>query len=179
MKIKNRQQLLAILAGVAIALFIGNKVIFEPLTSAWKSRTAQIARLRQDVQAGQSLINRERSLREQWQEMRTNTLTSNASLAEQQVLKTVDHCASDSRASITAINNQWKHDSDDYMTLECRVEASGDLSTLAHFLYNLEKDPMALKLQSVEIGSRDNNGRQLTLGLQISGLVLTPQEKRR
>src|SRR5262249_48900717 len=135
--------------------------------------------LRQDVQNGQSLMRRERSLRDQWQEMRVNTLTNNPSLAEQQVLKVVDRCASESRASITGGNNQWKHDTDDYATLEYRVEASGDLSTLAHFLYNLEKDPLALKLQSVELGSRDNNGRQFTLGLQVSGLLLTPQEKRR
>ncbi len=170
--------MLTILAGVAIALFIGNKVIFEPLAGAWKSRNGEIAKLRQDVQNGQALIRREAGLRNQWRDMGANTLTNDASQAEQQVLNTVANCASSSRASVTGINNQWKHDSDEYMTLECRVEAAGDINTLAQFLYSLEKDPLALKLQSVEIGSRDNNGRQLTLGILISGLVLTPQEKR-
>ncbi len=176
MKIKNRQQLLAIAAGVVIGLFVADKIIIGPLMSSWRARNIQIADLRKKVQDGQALINREMPLRDRWREMRTNTLPSNPSLAEQQVLKTVDRCASDSRAGITAINNQWKHDTDDYMTLECRVEAAGDLPTLAHFLYDLEKDPTGLKLQSVEIGARDNNGQQMTLGLQISGLVLTPQE---
>ena len=177
-KINNRQQLLVLIAGGVVALFVADKVIFDPLTSAWKHRNDQIAELRQKVQEGQSLIHREQSLRDQWREMRTNTLPNNPSVAEQQVLIAVDRCASESRSSVTAINNQWKHDTDDYMTLECRVEAAGDLPALSRFLYNLEKDPMALKLQSVEIGARDNNGRQLTLGLQLSGLVLTPQEKR-
>jgi cell division protein FtsB len=177
--LKNRQQLLTVLAGVAVGLFIVNKVVIDPLTGAWRARNTQIAELRKKVADGQSLLNREQRLRDRWRDMRTNALTNDSSAAEQKVISAVDHCASDSRASITAINNQWKHDSDDYMTLECRVEAAGDMSSLAHFLYNLEKDPMALKLQSVEMGSRDNTGRQLTLGLQISGLVLTPQEKRR
>jgi hypothetical protein len=61
------------------------------------------------------------------------------------------------------------------MTLDCRVEASGDLGTLSRFVYDIEKDPMALKLESVELSTRDDTGQQLTLGLQISGLVLTPQ----
>ena len=178
MKIKNRQQLLAVVAGAAVGLFVVNKVVFEPLTNSWRQRNTQIAELRKKVQDGQALIRRERSLRDRWQEMRTNTLPNNASVAEQQVLKAVDNCASESRASVTAINNQWKHDTDDYMTLECRVEATGDISALSHFLYSLERDPMALKFQSVEIGSRDNNGKVLNLGLQLSGLVLTPQEKR-
>jgi hypothetical protein len=38
---------------------------------------------------------------------------------------------------------------------------------------------MALKLQSVELSSHDNTGMQLALGVQISGLVLTPNEKTR
>ena len=64
------------------------------------------------------------------------------------------------------------------MTLECRVEAAGTLSTLSRFVYELEKAPMALRLQSVELSSRDNDGQQLALGLQVSGLVLTPQNER-
>ena len=58
--------------------------------------------------------------------------------------------------------------------LECRVDASGDLETLSRFLYDIEKDPMALKLQSLEFSSHSDNGQQLTLALQVSGLVLTP-----
>jgi hypothetical protein len=50
---------------------------------------------------------------------------------------------------------------------------------VARFLHDIEKDPMALKLQNVELSSHDNNGQQLTLGLQISGLVLTPREQKR
>ena len=55
------------------------------------------------------------------------------------------------------------------------MEASGDLGTLSRFLYDLEKDPMALKLESVELTARDNTGQQLTLDLHISGLVLASQ----
>lgn len=177
MKIKNRQQVLSIVAGAVVGLFIVNKIIIDPMTKAWKDRNTQIADLRKKVQDGQMLMRREQGLRDQWEQMVTNTLPENPSVAEQQVLKAVDRCASDSRSSITAINNQWKHDTDDYMTLECRVEAAGDLPALTRFLYDLEKDPMALKLESVELGSRDNNGRVLNLGVQISGLVLTPQQK--
>jgi len=39
------------------------------------------------------------------------------------------------------------------------------------------KDPMALKLESVELSARDTTGQQLTLDLQISGLVLVSQKQ--
>ena len=72
---------------------------------------------------------------------------------------------------------QWKNDSTNYMTLNCRVEASGNLGTLSQFLYNIEKGPMALKLDSVELSAHDDTGQQLTLGLQISGLALLQRNK--
>jgi hypothetical protein len=35
-----------------------------------------------------------------------------------------------------------------------------------------------LKLQSVELTARDNEGQQLTLALQVSALVLTAKEQK-
>ena len=62
------------------------------------------------------------------------------------------------------------------MTLNCSVEASGNLSTLSQFLYDIEKEPTALRIDSVELNSRDNYGQQLTLGLEVSALVLLPKK---
>ena len=36
---------------------------------------------------------------------------------------------------------------------------------------------MALRLESVELSARDKEGQQLSLGLQLSGLVLNPPPK--
>jgi hypothetical protein len=60
------------------------------------------------------------------------------------------------------------------MTLECRADTFGNLASLTRFLYEIEKDPLALKVDAIEIAARDNEGQQLTLGVQISGLLLNP-----
>ena len=44
-------------------------------------------------------------------------------------------------------------------------------------LFNVEHDPMALKIESVEINCRDRKGR-IFARVQISGLVLNAGEKR-
>ena len=38
MQIKNRQQLLTVLAVAAVALFAGDHLVWEPLTKAWSGR---------------------------------------------------------------------------------------------------------------------------------------------
>ena len=172
MQIKNRQQLLIIGAIVAIALFAGDQLVLSPLIKIWGARATRVAELRKQITQGKMLVLREQSIRSRWEQMSRNALPNNSSAAEQQVYKAIDLWAQDSGVALSAITPQWKHDSDDYMTFECRVDAAGDLGKLSRFLYSVERDPMALKLELVELGARDKDGQQLSLGLQLSGLVL-------
>src|SRR5208282_3656616 len=177
MKIENRQQFLVALTIGALALYIGVNFICVPLSNLWSARSAQIKQLRAKVSEGKLLVRREAGIRSRWGEMSTNALPNNTSLAEQQVLKAFDNWSGDTGAEISSIMPQWKNDSTNYMTLNCRVEASGNLGTLSQFLYHIEKGPAALKLDAVELSAHDSTGQQLSLGLQISGLVLIPQTK--
>lgn len=177
MKIEKRQQVLVVVTIAIVALFFCDRIVFEPLAQWWKTRQTQVVKLRQEVKNGRMLIKRESAIRDRWSEMSTNTLPANTSLAEQEVLKAFDGWSQDSGASITSIAPQWTGDQKDYKTLDCRVEASGDLATLCQFIYSVEKGPMALRLESLALNTGDDNGRQFTLDLQVSGLVLTPQTK--
>jgi len=93
------------------------------------------------------------------------------------VLRAFDNWSQDSAASLTSLTPQWNNDATNYLTVDWRVEASGDLDALTRFLYDIEKSPMALKIESVDLSARDDTGQQLTLALQINGLALTPQTK--
>ena len=181
MKIENRQQFLIVLTAVVVALWLGDLMVFEPLGKLWSARSAQITTLRNQVKDGKTMIQREAGIRSRWSDMRANALPDNPSLAAQQVIMALDNWSLASSAEVTSIMPQWKYDSTNYMTFNCRVEASGTMGALSQFLYQIEKGPMALKLDSVELSAHENTGQQLTLGLQISGLALlqpTTQVKR-
>lgn len=177
MKIKNRQQFLVALTIAAAALYVGVNFLCVPLSHWWSARSAQIKQLRTQVSEGRLLIKREVAIRDRWAEMNTNALPNNTALAEQQVISAFTAWSRDTGAEISSIMPQWKNDSTNYMTLNCRVEASGNLGTLSQFLYDIEQGP-ALKLDSVELSARDSAGQQLNLALQISGLVLIPQTRK-
>jgi hypothetical protein len=172
MQIKNRQQLLMIVAGVTFGLLLGDALVFSPLVKLWRARSARVVELQKKVKDGDAMLRRDAGIQSRWTQMRSNTLPNNPSMAEQQVLGAFDDWSRNSRISVNSITPQWKRDGDDYTTLECRVDASGSVGTLRTFLFLMEKDPMALKIESVEITSRDKEGQNLSLGLQISGLVL-------
>ena len=173
----HRQRLLSILAIAVVALWAGDKLVLSPLTNSWKQRALQIDELRKSVAQGSLLAARDQSIRNRWDSMRTNTLPGATSVAENELLKAFERWSQESRVSITSIKPQWKRAGDDYMTLECRADAFGSMQALTRFLFEVEKDPLALKVEGVEINTRDNDGRQLTLSLQVSGLLLNPEDQ--
>ena len=172
MGIKNRQKLFVVLAAVGVAFLLGDKIIVTPLTAGWQDRSKQIAVLTKQVNQGSLLVSRDSVIRERWDHMRTNTLPVDVSFAENDVLTAFERWSKLSGMSISSIKPQWKQAGEDFMTLECRADAFGSIQAVTRFLYEVEKDPLALRVEAVEITARDNDGQQLAIGLQVSGLQL-------
>lgn len=174
--LKNRQQLLAVIAIGAIALLAGDRLLFTPLAARWRERSDQVAALRKSYAQGAQLLQRDKVLQSRWNTMLAHVLSNDVSAAGGQVYAAFDRWSQDSRVGITSIKPQWKRAAEDYATLECRVDASGSLPALTRFLYDIEHDPMALRIEDVGLTARDDNGQQLSLALQVSGLVLNPKQ---
>lgn len=169
---QNRQKLLVILAALGVAFLLGDRLVVTPLMAGWQARAKQIAELTRQVNQGSLLVSRDSAIRDRWENMRTNTLPADVSFAENEVLTAFERWSKESGISISSIKPQWKQAGDDYMTLECRADAFGSIQAVTRFLYEVEKDPLALRVEALEVSSRDNDGQQLSVGLQVSGLQL-------
>ena len=177
MKIKSREKLLILAAGLGIVLLAGDSLVVKPLTGFWKARTTQIAELTKSIKTGATLLAREKSIRERWTQMRTYALPSNISVAESKVFTAVERWTQASRITRKFLTPQWKQGANDFMTLECRIGAEGNLPSVARFLYELERDSLALKIDELMITTRDKEGQQLSLDVRFSGLLLNPNPK--
>ena len=175
----NRQRLLIILAAVGVALLVGDRLIFTPLTKNWKARSLEIARLKTAVATGRGTLERGNRTQAAWAEMQSQALPKDAAQAEQDLISAFDRWGRSSNIELGSIKPQWKRGANErYSLLECRIDATGSLPTLTRFLYEVEKSPLALRIESVELATRDAQGQKLTLALFVSGLRLTPLEKK-
>ena len=176
MKIDSRQKVLAIVAISAVALLAGDRLLITPLTGLWNGRSRRISELRDNLDKGTALLAREQATRDRWTGMQKSALPTDVSAAESKVLTAVERWTRVSGITFTSIKPQWKQNADDYKTLECRVDATGDMESLARFVYELERDPLALRVENLELSARDDNGQQLSLGVRFTGLVLTGEQ---
>ena len=180
MNLNKRQQLLALFAILALGFYVADQVVFKPLTNTWKERSARITKLKAQVSEGTTLTNEKRAKgwHEQWNRMQTNTLAWAAIQtrpfaaakpeAESQMLKAFESWAKAGGVAVSSIRPQWKEAEDDYRTLECRADVAGNLQSIAKFLYQVETDPLGVKVDTLELTTRNPEGSQMALVVSVT-----------
>jgi hypothetical protein len=172
-----RQRWLILLAGAGLLLLILDRIVFTPLGDVWQAHAAEIQRLRGSVASGHGVIARNAQTRRVWADIQSAALPKDQAQSEHDVISAFESWGRTSGIELGSIKPLWKHGAaDGYSVLECRLDATGTLPTLSRFLYELEKSPLALRADSVELISRDDTGQKLTLSLIVTGLRLAPLE---
>jgi hypothetical protein len=172
MSSKSRENLLKIVAGAAIGLFVLDRVILSPAIGSWKSQSERLSQLREKVTRGRNLMEREKSLRARWDEMQISDLPDDMSTAESEVFKAIGRWTRDSRVTFTSLTPQWRSHDEGYDTFECRASVTGDQESLGRLLHEVETDPLPARIEECELSTRDNKGQQLGLSLRISFVAL-------
>ena len=179
LNLPNRQRTLVIGALAMIALYILDSILIEPLYHVWQTHSAEIAKLQKSVAEGRNTIAHAAQTERFWAEMQANALPKDPAQAEQDVLKAFEQWRSANNIEFSSQRPQWKRGATDrYSLMELRVDATGTIPTLSRFLYELERSPLALRVDSIELTARDEGGSKLTLGLIVSGLRLSPLERK-
>ena len=177
-KTNPRQKLLVIGAAVAVLLYVADG-IYGAVAASWSARSKEIAKLRQDVDKGRGSIERGPRTQATWADMEKNALPKDPAQAEQELITAFDKWGRANNVELASIKPQWKRGSNErYSLLECRIDATGTNSSLARFLWEVEKSSLPLRVETVEINARDNSGQKLGLGLVVTGLRLSPLERK-
>ena len=169
-----RTRLLLWVALGCIGLFLFDRVLLEPFAHGWRTRGEQIDRLRTRVERGQTLLDRAEALQTRWAQMEQRALPPNRSAAEDRLLKAAARWARAARVTFTSFTPQWLEPDRDraYPLLECRATLAGRLEDLVRFLYELEADDLAVKIEELQLSAQDDQGRRLSLNVRFSGLQL-------
>lgn len=169
---ENRQRVLVLAASLAVGLLVLDRLVLGPYLAAWRDRAERITALDMQVTRGEALLDRAEGLQDRWDRMRADALPSERSSAEEKVLQSAAAWAREARVNFTSLTPQWRQPEPAYELFECRAAVNGNLSEIARFLYAIERDPTAVRVEELQIASDDDRGRQLSLSLRFSGLSL-------
>lgn len=176
MGFKKREKILIFAAIISISILFGDKLLVSPLIRLWKTRSERITYLRQSLENGSFIVDRADAIQGVWQELKKRSLAQKKANAENQILNSVNDWARNSGINVVSLKPRWVENGEQSMLLEFRLSAIGDVRSLARFLFEIESDPLALKLEDVEITSRDARGTELDLAARFSGLIIVDKE---
>ncbi len=176
MTTEERKKLLVIGAFASVVILLGDKAVITPLTNVWNSRSQKIDYLEKDVFRGRALIEREDFLRRRWADMERESLPENQPAAESMVFTQLDEWARFSGFNVSSITPQWRDDEEDNLRYLVRIEANGSMRSITDFLFAIDQKLLPLRVESLELVSRDKRGSQIGVDLRLSGLIL-PRQK--
>lgn len=171
-----RQRLLLIGAIAVVALLMGDRLVISPLTGVWKKWGETIGV--DSANLAKFSPKRAEDMQNRWADMKKLSLPRELPEAENQVFTAVGKWAGTNRLALNSVQPKWLPDDKDAKSkkVEFTVKATGTLSSIAGFLNSLETDPMPLRVEDIELTTKDPKGAQLTLSLRFTGLVLLEEK---
>ena len=167
----NRQKWLIAAAVLCAGGLLLDRAVLPPLTASWNARSERIAEVKELLDDGELLLEREASIRERWDEMTARALPADRAAAENTVLNAVDQWAAESRLAVSSLKPRWMRTEGIFARLEVRATAEGRPEAVLAFLYALERDRLPLCVESAKLTPRDDRGRLLGLDVTFTALA--------
>jgi type II secretory pathway component PulM len=173
---KNRERLLLIGVVACLGILLLDSLVVEPLIRLWSDRAKSITELQTQVRRGTSLIIQERKIMDRWRTMREESRSPDLAMTENDLLKAVGNWAQKSSLTVTALRPRRLLDEENCKKVEIRASTTGTMDAVVKFLYELEIDPQPLKVEDIELSSRDDKGLTLNCEVRVTRLVLDDKE---
>lgn len=176
MGFNGRERVLILAVAVCLGALAGDRFIVSPLYASWNERAAAIRELEASLAKSELLVGRFDSMSERWQEMRARSLPPGESRAENEVLRSISRWAGESRLEITSLKPRWVRGDAEFSTLDIRAAGQGSMEAIAQFIYRLESGELPLRVDKLEVASRDDSGSLLTFNVVFTGLQLIGED---
>lgn len=180
-----REKLLLTFALLAVVILAGDRLVLGPLINSWQTRAANIIQLERNVDYGNDLLPREKSNTKKWKRYWEGNLNSTNSIAEDEVLRAIETWTDDSRILLTSIKPQWQNHEYEflgneiaenktysYRTYDVRLVAEGTMQEAVEFVHAIESDKLPLKIEQLELASREKTGKLISVSVHFTGLQL-------
>jgi hypothetical protein len=159
-------------AASCIGLLALNYFVLNPAIAAWTDQGQRIDALRQNVDRGQQLMDREDVIRRRWAQMTQENLPAEVSAAENVAFQAIGRWARASGISVASLTPSWQTHDEGYQTLEWRISATGTQASLGRFMYEMESDAVPVNFDEYELSTRDGHGTELSMTGRFSFLQM-------
>ena len=89
-----------------------------------------------------------------------------------EVLRARVNWTGDSGISFQSEKGEWRNHDDRYQTYDVRLVAEGTMREVVEFVHAIESDALPLKIEQLELASREKTGQLISVSVHFTGLQI-------
>lgn len=176
MALTNRERLIMILAGAAVAILIADRYFLGPVLKK-RSQTRQMKQTFQaEVEQAKAVLQRQKVIERRWNQMKDAGLSYKITDVEGGVFRHLEGTSQRSRFLLTSIQPERTSNEGRIGQVEFMVSGTGTLDAVTRFLWDIEMADVPVRIDSLQLGANDEDATQLSLQLKLSTVYLIEEE---
>lgn len=177
MALTNRERLIMFLAILAVVILIGDRYVLGPILEK-RSQTRQLKQtLQADVEQAHATLQRRKVLQRRWDQMQKAGLSYDIQKTEGLLFRCLEEASGRSRFLLTSIQPERSADQEQIGQLELMVSGTGTMDAVTQFLWDIEMAEIPVRIETLQLGSDNENASQMSLQLKLSSIYLIETKK--
>lgn len=176
MKLSNRERIIAIGVGAVIGLYVLDSVLLSPLLGRLNAATTAIDEGQSTLQSGVALQQNRLNAQKRWVKLAGDSLKTDASAAEAQLLNRVSDYASGSQLAVASLKPERSEKEKGFQRITIRASATGTMEQISKFLFRLRTADFPVNVNDLRIVSRRDGTDDLSIDIGVSTIFIPPAE---
>lgn len=173
MVLSKRERLILIVTVAVLMIFLLDRFILTPVLDARGEILSQKQELIREMEKANNLFNQKRRVSPQWEEMVNGGLNSDVSSTESIVLNALRNWAQSHGLTLSSIKPEHEKGQGEIMQeIKFNLSCSGNMSSVGRFLWQVENTTLPLRITEFQLGSREEDGKEMSLHMKLSALYL-------
>jgi hypothetical protein len=174
MMMSRREWMIGVIAGAVLGLLVLDQIVLTPLMNRLDTATADLDAAQLKLQENTQTIARSQTVRRGWRDRAGNTLQSDASTAESQVLNRMRDWSQQAGVSLTALKPERTDREKGFTRITIRATATGNMQQVSRLIYLVGRSDVPLRISEVSINSRREGTDDLQLSIAVATIYLPP-----
>lgn len=172
MDLSRRETIILYVTVATVVVMVGWTFVLDPMAQRMDKTHQQKIDLEQEVNAMNDLLDRRRDIRARWQTRLDNGLGSDPAATESAMWHLLTQWSADSHFDLPNITPQRLPNDTAFQEIVFTVSGKGTFEGAARLIWAIEQSEMPVRISSLQLGSPDPSGREVTLSLRLSVLYL-------
>lgn len=177
MVLTKRERLIAIVTLSVIIIFVLDRYVVTPFTEMNERIQIEKQDLVTEIERTARIFKQRKQVGNEWRDMIKGGLSSDASNTESRILHVIRKWSNDYGLTISSIKpDRNGAEGGTLKEIIFNVACKGSMDAIGRFLLEFENSNLPVRITEFQLGSREEDGRDMSLQLMLSAVYLAESE---